>query len=247
MRLQGLQVERLYRREAEDQAPAPVESALFVAAHGIDGDCHADPYSPRQVLLVASGAYEQLNAPTNALRENLLVGASRLDWASGTRLSVGKDVILRITFSCEPCAKLNRYRPHLMREATGVRGVLARVVHGGTVRTGDTIRVENNAFPELSDDWQERVLRIVSSMTAADVLTYSDLTRLAGVHRSYARVLPRVLAAAFDANSTITSRILRSSEVDHQVPRSVLKRDQTMIARAAARLFGIEDVSAALV
>jgi MOSC domain-containing protein YiiM len=40
---------------------------------------------------------------------------------------------------CHPCDQLEKIRPGLRREMRGRRGMLCRVLEGGTIRRGDTI------------------------------------------------------------------------------------------------------------
>lgn len=81
-----------------------------------------------------------------------------------------------------------------MRAIGMERGRLARVVRGGRVFLGDTIRVRPNVFPTWSERWQERVLAIALAVPTGAILPYSQLAVLAGVPAGYCRVFPRVLA-----------------------------------------------------
>ncbi len=185
-----------------------VSKGFQALAHiGIAEDCHADPFSPRQVLLAATGAYESLHVAPMSLRENILVAADELRWLSGTELLIGSDVVLRVTYACEPCARLNRFRLGLMRKAKGVRGTLARVIRGGWIGLGDTVRAAPAVFRALSDDWRERVVAVVQAIPAGVELSYIDVARIAGVHKSYCRVFPRLLANRSDLSAIQPSRI----------------------------------------
>lgn len=150
-------------------------------------------FSPRQVLITSSGAYRRHHLTPNTLRENILIDADRLDWRSGGEVQIGRTVVLRVMFTCEACAKLNKFRPRLMAQVGSDRGILARVIRGGTIVAGDPIIVRPGVYEALSDEWQERLCAILERLPAGGWVSYIRLAELNGVHRSYCRVFPRVL------------------------------------------------------
>lgn len=159
---------------------------------GIVGDCHNGEFSPRQVLITASGAYSRLQIPRNSLRENVLIDTDRVEWSSGTELRIGK-VVLRIMFTCEACFRLNAFRAGLMRKVGSDRGILARVVRGGTIRMGDSVRAKPEVYESLPHVWQRRLCRVLDKLPYESWVSYTKLAELTGVHKSYCRVFPRVL------------------------------------------------------
>lgn len=185
-----------------------MRSLCLEAGLGIQGDCHADARSPRQVLLTAAGAYARLAIPENSLRENILVDIPTLDWPSGTAIAIGT-AHLRVMFRCEPCAKLNRKRAHLSRDVGQDRGLLARVIQSGRVRPGDAVQVLSGSYPPLSDDWRERVRSIVAAMPTKTWLSYGELAELAGVHSSYCRAFPRLLGSAPGMSTESPGRVVK--------------------------------------
>ncbi len=70
----------------------------------------------------------------------------------GTRLHLGQHAIVELTGLRTPCKQLDKLRPGLMQASflPGTRqpraGVMAIVLHSGTVRPGDSITVELPAF-----------------------------------------------------------------------------------------------------
>jgi MOSC domain-containing protein YiiM len=52
------------------------------------------------------------------------------------------EVELTISAVCEPCELLEAIRPGLQEELIGKRGMLCRVVRGGTLHVGDAISLE---------------------------------------------------------------------------------------------------------
>jgi MOSC domain-containing protein YiiM len=183
-------------RSGQAAAPHRVDAADAIAGTGLAHDAHADPLSPRQVLLAGAATYAELGLPPLALRENLLLDLD-LDTArlrSGTVLCIGDGVLLRLMFQCEACGKLDSYRQGLAHALGPRRGMLARVVEGGVIREGDPVRELAIRLPAWSDDWRERVRRVLDAAPADAVIDYAQLARLAGVQSSYCRAFPRMLA-----------------------------------------------------
>jgi len=139
-------VEALCTNAAKGDRKRPVESAAFRAGHGIEGDAHAGPWH-RQVSLLAAEDIAALRTKLPDLApgdfaENVVV--SGLDLAAmglGTRLWLGKDVVLSITQIGKAC-----HAPCRIAQLTGDclmprAGLFARVETGGTVRPGDEASV----------------------------------------------------------------------------------------------------------
>ncbi|WP_036171387.1 MOSC domain-containing protein [Massilia sp. 9096] len=175
-------------------APQRLDAVDAIAGSGLAHDGHADPSSPRQVLLADAGTYSQLELPEHTLRENLLLDVDTAQLRSGTVLHIGDDVLLRLMFQCEACGQLDRYRQGLARALGPRRGMLARVLKGGVIREGDAVRVSGICLPAWSDDWRERVRRVLNAAPPDAVVEYAQLARLAGVQSSYCRAFPRMLA-----------------------------------------------------
>jgi hypothetical protein len=186
--LQGLSL-----RASRHAPPRQVACADAVTQRGLLDDVHADRFSPRQVLIASAGVYTDLALPPQALRENLLVDVDTAGLRSGTVLQVGDDVLLRLMFQCEACGSLDAFRPGLSRTLGERRGMLARVIAGGTLREGDAIRDLGPLLEAWSDDWHERVLAVLDALPAESVIAYRDLARLAGVQSTYCRAFPRML------------------------------------------------------
>ncbi|HQN54079.1 MAG TPA: MOSC domain-containing protein [Novosphingobium sp.] len=148
------------------------DSIVLLAGRGVQGDAHAgvlvqhlarirkNPQAAnlRQVHLIHSELLDELAdkgfaiAP-GQLGENVLTrGVDLLGLPTGTRLRLGEDALVEITGLRNPCRQLNDLAPGLMeatldRAADGslIRkcGVMAVVVSGGEVRTGDPVSLES--------------------------------------------------------------------------------------------------------
>ncbi|HEV2199666.1 MAG TPA: MOSC domain-containing protein [Bryobacteraceae bacterium] len=131
---------------------------------GIAGDEQAHPEfhgGPRQALLfIAAEGIEELKQAgfavfPGALGENITTtGLDRRAWRIGQRWRVGPEVVVEFTKVRVPCRALNRYGAGRIQKAVydevihagdpssphwGLSGFYARVVEGGTIRTGDKI------------------------------------------------------------------------------------------------------------
>jgi hypothetical protein len=180
-------------RKARGAAPVRVDHARLIAGAGIEGDVHADPLSLRQLLIADEATYRDLRLPAHALRENLLVSFDTSTLRSGTLLRVGSEAMLWLTFQCEACGHLNNHRADLSKVIGIRRGMLARVIRGGVIRGGDAITNLGPLLPPWSDDWRDRVRKVLDAVPRHLVIEYKQLARLSGVPSSYCRVFPRVI------------------------------------------------------
>lgn len=163
------------RREGHHFSKSVVGSITLVAGLGVEGDGHAgatvqhrsrvrrDPTQPnlRQVHLIPGELLDELGeqgydvAPAQ-LGENITTrGLDLLTLPRGTRVSLG-DGIIELTGLRNPCYQIDQFRRGVLAAVVGRRedgtvvrkaGVMAVVVHGGTVRPGDSIVVMLPAPP----------------------------------------------------------------------------------------------------
>lgn len=126
-----------------------VDAATLTTGFGIEGDRHATrdvARAGRQVLLMDEETLQDLSLERGDVRENISVSGMDLAvMASGHRLMLGNDVVLRVSEHCAPCARMDELRPGLRAELEGRRGVLASVEQGGTIKPGDLITVQEPA------------------------------------------------------------------------------------------------------
>ena len=109
---------------------------------GMEGDHHARVGSQRQLLLVELEVLHLFNLEVAEIKENITTcGIALSKIVRGQRLKIGKVVQLSVTEPCEPCSRLDEIRMGLQKELMGRRGVLATVVAGGVISTGDPIDV----------------------------------------------------------------------------------------------------------
>ncbi|TDS83923.1 MOSC domain-containing protein [Comamonas sp. JUb58] len=187
-------LQALYVRAGKEPAPRSVAEVEAISGCGLAGDCHAAPLSPRQLLIAGTDAYQRWGLAEGALRENLRVDFSTSGLSSGDLLRIGSDVVLWITFLCEPCRLLERRSPGIVAKIGRDRGMLARVLRGGTVRSGDEVAICPAMAPAFSDQWQTRVQQVACAVPEGAWISFRQLAEMAGVQTAYCRAFPKVLA-----------------------------------------------------
>jgi MOSC domain-containing protein YiiM len=124
------------------QRRLPMEEIAEVRAQtdsGLEGCAHARKGSPRQVLLMDSETLEAMDLRPGIIRENITTSGINVNGlAAGQQLRVG-EAHLEVSIVCTPCDMLEKIRPGLRRELRGRRGMLCRVIAGGTIRRGDSV------------------------------------------------------------------------------------------------------------
>lgn len=188
-----VRIAALALRPPGSAAPRAVDELVLVDGLGVDGDRHAAPHSPRQLLLADAADYAALGLAPLALRENLLLEGSVAALRSGTVLRVGGDALVRLMFACEACGRLDLHGPGLAARTGQRRGVLARVVRGGAVRVGDRVEDLGPLLGAWADDWRARIAAVLALVPPGHMVEYARLAHLAGIQSSYCRAFPRLL------------------------------------------------------
>lgn len=114
--------------------------------YGLIGDAHADYNSHRQVSLLAIESIDKMrglgfDVNPGDFAENLTTeGIDLTVLPIGTRLSVGKEIILEITQIGKECHVGCAIFRQIGKCIMPKEGVFARVIRGGSVKAGDIIR-----------------------------------------------------------------------------------------------------------
>ena len=133
-------ISHLFLKPGHGQPMLPVEACQAIEGMGLAQDA-AFGRSKRQVLLIESETLQALGIQPGDVRENVTVeGLALSRLAPSTQLSVG-EAVLEVVGLCAPCSRMDEVRPGLQVELQDRRGVLARVVSGGSLRVGDPISV----------------------------------------------------------------------------------------------------------
>lgn len=110
-----------------------------VGDRGLEGCAHGRPGSKRQVLLVDRETLEAMDLQPGIIRENITTDGLNVNSLQvGQLLRIG-EARLEVSAICTPCDQMEAIRPGLRKELWGRRGMLCRVLDGGTIRRGDPI------------------------------------------------------------------------------------------------------------
>jgi MOSC domain-containing protein YiiM len=131
--------------ECKGTRKSPVDFAVFETGVGLVGDAHAAGDSIREVSLLAIESIDTMNNQDFTFHpgdfaENLTTsGINLVLLPVGTRLQVGKDVILEVTQIGKKCHTECAIFKEVGKCVMPKEGVFARVVKGGTVRADDDL------------------------------------------------------------------------------------------------------------
>ncbi len=143
-----------------DRPRGPIETVSEVdvtVREGVHGDYRGamkpDGHRKRQISLIAAedwaAALADLDLEPGAIpwserRVNLLVEGIALPRREGARIHVGDTLVIEAARECDPCSRMEEIHPGLKAALTPDwrGGVLGRVLVEGTIRVGDTIRIE---------------------------------------------------------------------------------------------------------
>ena len=120
----------------------PVQKATAISGLGLEGDRSAYEGNTRQVLFVDKEILDGFGLEPGQVKENITVtGLNVAQVQPGQVFTIG-DVTLEAVGDCEPCGKMDGIRLGLKDQLQGKRGMLAKVINGGGIKVGDSVRVE---------------------------------------------------------------------------------------------------------
>ena len=128
----------------------PCPSGVFLENYGMENDAHAECGIKRQVSLLSVDSIEKmkgmgLSVGPGDFAENLTTqGVELLSLPVGTRICIGKDIILEVSQLGKECHGGCAIRQEIGKCIMPREGIFARVIHGGCVGAGDDIRIEND-------------------------------------------------------------------------------------------------------
>ena len=120
----------------------PVQEATAISGLGLEGDRSAYEGNTRQVLFVDKEILDGAGLVPGQVKENITVtGMNVSQIQPGQVFTIGDDVTLEAVGDCEACGKMDAIRKGLMDEIQGKRGMLAKVINGGSIKVGDSVTV----------------------------------------------------------------------------------------------------------
>ena len=120
----------------------PVQKATAISGLGLEGDRSAYEGNTRQVLFVDKEILDGAGLVPGQVKENITVtGMNVSQIRPGQVFTIGDAVTLEAVGDCEACGKMDAIRMGLMDEIQGKRGMLAKVINGGSIKVGDSVTV----------------------------------------------------------------------------------------------------------
>ena len=121
----------------------PVQEANAIPGMGLEGDRSCAKGNIRQVLLVDKETLDEFELKPGQIKENITTtGMDMSQTQPGQVFFIGDTVTMEIVGECEACGKMDGLKPGLKDKINGRRGMLAMVINGGTLKVGDSIRLE---------------------------------------------------------------------------------------------------------
>ena len=121
----------------------PVQEATAISGLGLEGDRSAYEGNTRQVLFIDKSVLDELGLEPGQVKENITItGLDLSQTKAGQVFSIGEEVTMELVGDCEPCGKMEALALGLQDKIDGKRGMLAKVINGGAIKIGDTVRVE---------------------------------------------------------------------------------------------------------
>jgi MOSC domain-containing protein YiiM len=139
--VRGLYVARAAGSPIELRAEAGVVGDRYAAGAGF----WSDPRWPDQELtLVETEVAAGIGIAAGELRRNIATEGVRLETLIGSSFEVGETRLLGVR-RCDPCLHLESLtRAGIAGELAERGGLRARIIRGGLVRLGDSIRIVEN-------------------------------------------------------------------------------------------------------
>ena len=127
----------------------PVAEVLIKEDYGVMGDAHADCLTHRQVSLLAIESVDKMRSQSFDLKpgdfaENITTqGIDLVSLPIGTRIMAGDEVVLEMSQIGKECHTACAIRRQVGDCIMPREGIFARVIHGGHVRAGDLINIDD--------------------------------------------------------------------------------------------------------
>ncbi len=127
-----------------------VVEGILEEDYGLVGDAHADCCTHRQVSLLAMESINKMRrlgfeVGPGDFAENLTTqGVELVSLPVGTKISIGKDVLLEVTQIGKECHSGCAIYRQIGKCIMPKEGIFAKVFRGGFVKAEDQVRIEKN-------------------------------------------------------------------------------------------------------
>ena len=190
------QINRLYLKS--QQSAQHKINQLEVSLDGVKNgrDCH--PW--KQLLIIPQATLDQFDVTGEALKVDAVIN-SDFDintLASGSVIRIG-DVRLRLTFHCEPCAKIK----HLgsVKHFSHHRGYHSQVLSAGQIKIGDSLSLLEETYDPIPYRFSDRIQWYLAQHP--EPIFAADLAERIGFSASYCRAIPRAIAHRDDIDKQL--------------------------------------------
>jgi MOSC domain-containing protein YiiM len=135
------------RSEQKGTRKTPQDEIEIKKDYGVAGDAHADFQTHRQLSLLANESIDKMQGKGLEFKwgdfaENLTTeGIDLCSLPVGTRLEIGKEVMLEMTQIGKECHKGCAIRDLVGDCIMPLEGIFGKVISGGRVRPGDEIKI----------------------------------------------------------------------------------------------------------
>lgn len=124
-----------------------LEQVEATSEKGLNGDHYRGSSGKRQLTLIQHEHLQTIGSfltrepiDPHLTRRNLVVEGINLNALHDCRLKIGESLVLEITGLCPPCKQMEKALGYGGYHAmTGLGGLTARILEGGTLRLGDSV------------------------------------------------------------------------------------------------------------
>lgn len=188
-----MKIEHLFYKSNKDCLYQSSKTLELIENQGICGDIHFAYGNPRHLLIISQKTLDKFNLKPGDLKENIVIDEAINKLKSGQVIKIGQSALVRITFNCEPCYKLEKLQKGLAKKLGSERGILGLVINSGVINVNDRVTITDHHLPPFSDIAKERFTQFIKNVPKGKVIKTSDLVTGLGVARAYYRVLPNYM------------------------------------------------------
>jgi len=134
------------RKPKDWYARVPLDHALLVEGHGIEGDLKGSR-GQRQLNIMRAEAVAELDAlglqtkPGELGEQLIIAGLDPASLVPGARLRLGESAVIEITRPRTGCDRFEHIQGTSKESMDGRLGVMAKVVIGGEIRVSDAVEI----------------------------------------------------------------------------------------------------------
>ena len=129
-----------------------VDKVNVILSKGLEGDHYKGTSGKREVTLIqkehldtVASIMKKENINPSLTRRNIVVSGINLQALKDQKFGLGDEVVLETTGMCHPCSRMEQnLGPGGYNAMRGHGGITARVINGGIVKNGDSVKLINS-------------------------------------------------------------------------------------------------------